>query len=101
MPGYLIQNLGSNALNVSLIPSGNISSSNVDSAIQELDSEKEKSIPLQSSAPSSPATSDLWVDNTISSKPILKVYDGTSWVVAGSSIEVDDDQLILAQRMFA
>ena len=61
----------------------------------------EKSIPLQSSAPSSPAASDLWVDNTIPSKPILKVYDGSSWIVAGSSIEVDDDQLILATRMFA
>ena len=61
----------------------------------------EKEIPLQNSAPLSPATSDLWVDNTITSKPILKVYDGSSWIVAGSSIEVDDDQLILATRMFA
>ena len=61
---------------------------------------KEKSIPLSSSAPISPTTSDLWVDNTDPAKPTLKVYNGTSWVTAGSSITVDDDQIILAQRMF-
>lgn len=61
----------------------------------------EKEIPLQNSAPSSPSSSDLWIDNTDTAKPILKVYDGTSWVVAGSSLEVNEDQLILANRMFA
>ena len=61
----------------------------------------EKEIPLQNSAPSSPSSSDLWIDNTDTAKPILKVYDGTSWVIAGSSLEVDEDQIILANRMFA
>ena len=61
----------------------------------------EKEIPLQNSAPSSPSSSDLWIDNTDSAKPILKVYDGASWVIAGSSLEVNEDQLILATRMFA
>jgi hypothetical protein len=61
----------------------------------------EKEIPLQSSTPTSPSASDLWVDNTDSTKPILKVYDGTSWIIAGSSLEVDEDQIIFAQRMFA
>lgn len=61
----------------------------------------EKEIPLQNSAPSSPSSSDLWIDNADPAKPILKVYDGTSWVVAGSSLEVNEDQIILAQRMFA
>lgn len=60
----------------------------------------EKSIPLSSSAPISPTTSDLWVDNTDPTKPTLKVYNGTSWVTAGSSITVDDDQIILASRVF-
>jgi hypothetical protein len=60
----------------------------------------EKEIPLQSSAPSSPASSDLWVDNTVALKPVLKVYNGTDWVVAGSVIEPDDDQIVLSQRMF-
>jgi len=60
----------------------------------------EKTIPLQSSAPSSPASSDLWVDNTDPAKPTLKVYNGTSWITAGSSITVDDDQIILASRVF-
>ena len=61
---------------------------------------KEKTIPLSSSAPTSPASSDLWVDNTNPTSPTLKVYDGTSWITAGSSITVDDNQIILANRMF-
>lgn len=61
---------------------------------------KEKAIPLSSSAPISPTISDLWVDNTDPEKPTLKVYNGTSWVTAGSSITVDDDQIILASRIF-
>lgn len=60
----------------------------------------EKEIPLQSSAPSSPSTSDLWIDNTVSAKPVLKVYNGTVWIVAGSSIESDDDQIVISTRMF-
>lgn len=60
----------------------------------------EKTIPLQSSAPSSPASSDLWVDNTSPTSPTLKVYNGTSWITAGSSITADDDQIILASRIF-
>jgi hypothetical protein len=60
----------------------------------------EKEIPLQSSAPISPATSDLWIDSTNAVKPILKVYNGTVWIVAGSSIESDEDQIVLSTRMF-
>lgn len=59
----------------------------------------EKSIPLQSSAPYSPASSDLWVDNTTPTAPQLKVYNGTSWVALGST--VNDSQAVIAQRMFA
>lgn len=61
---------------------------------------KEKFIPLQNTAPSSPSTSDLWVDNTDPTKPVLKVYNGSAWVVAGSSVTADDDQIILASRVF-
>jgi hypothetical protein len=60
----------------------------------------EKEIPLQSSAPTSPSTSDLWIDSTVSAKPVLKVYNGTVWIVAGSSIESDDDQIVISTRMF-
>jgi len=60
----------------------------------------EKEILLQSSAPSSPASSDLWIDSTLSLKPILKVYNGSSWIVAGSAIEADEDQIVLSTRMF-
>jgi hypothetical protein len=59
----------------------------------------EKSIPLQSSAPSSPASSDLWVDNTTPTAPQLKVYNGSSWVALGNT--VNDSQAVIAQRMFA
>ena len=58
----------------------------------------EKLIPLQSSAPSSPSTSDLWVDNTVATAPQLKVYNGSAWVSLASA--VDDRNLVLAQRMF-
>jgi hypothetical protein len=37
----------------------------------------------QSSAPSSPGTGDLWFDTT---NDIMKVYNGTNWVNAGSSV---------------
>ena len=59
----------------------------------------EKSIPLQSSAPSSPESSDLWVDSTTPTAPQLKVYNGSSWVALGST--VNDSQAVIAQRMFA
>lgn len=61
---------------------------------------KQKLIPLQNSSPSSPTTGDLWVDNTDPAKPVLKVYNGTSWITAGSSIAADDDQIVLASRIF-
>jgi hypothetical protein len=58
----------------------------------------EKIIPLQSSAPLSPSSSDLWIDSS-GAVPILKVYNGSSWVSLASP--ADDDQVIFAQRMFA
>jgi hypothetical protein len=58
----------------------------------------EKEIPLQSTAPISPSSSDLWVDNS-GAAPILKVYNGSSWVSLASP--PDNDQLVFAQRMFA
>ena len=57
----------------------------------------EKLIPLQASAPTSPATSDLWVDSS-GATPILRVYNGTSWVALASPAH--DDQNILANRVF-
>jgi hypothetical protein len=62
---------------------------------------KQKLIPLQSSAPTSPLLGDLWVDNTDAEKPILKSYNGSSWVEVGSTVEADSDQIILSTRMFA
>lgn len=57
-------------------------------------------IPLQNTAPSSPITGDVWIDNTDITKPIIKVYDGSSWLIAGASVEADFDQIVIAQRMF-
>lgn len=59
----------------------------------------EKLIPLQSSAPSSPASGDLWVDSTISTAPILKVYNGSSWIATATA--TNDRDLVISQRMFA
>ena len=70
---------------------------NVTSSIQTQLNDKEKLIPLQASAPSSPASSDLWVDSS-GAAPILKVYNGTSWGSLASP--ADDDQNILANRVF-
>lgn len=74
-------------------------STTVDTAL----SGKEKSIPLQSSAPSSPSTSDMWVDNTNPVAPVLKIYNGSAWitVAGGGGGAADDDQTILASRVFA
>ena len=58
---------------------------------------KQKTIPYQSSAPSSPSTGDLWVDSSTST-PSLKTYNGASWVQLGSA--VDDTQAIFSGRMF-
>ena len=57
----------------------------------------EKLIPYSSSAPSSPATGDLWVDSS-TSPPALKTYNGSLWVQLGSA--VDDPQAIIASSMF-
>ena len=105
MPGYARPTTTAFAQDVVITPSGNISSSSIQLAIQELDTEKasvldlagkEKSIPFQSTAPLSPSSSDLWVDSTSMQ---LKVYNGTTWVALGAA--VDDSQLIISQRMFA
>lgn len=58
----------------------------------------EKLIPLQSTAPTSPISSDLWVDSTTPTAPQLKVYNGSSWVALGST--VNDSQAVISQRMF-
>lgn len=68
-----------------------------DTSLQNQINEKEKSIPLQNSAPTSPSASDLWVDSS-GTIPILKVYNGTSWVSLVSP--ADDDQNILANQVF-
>lgn len=61
---------------------------------------KQSLIPLQNTEPTSPSSGDLWVDNTNSAKPILKTYDGASWVEVGSTVEADSDQIIISTRMF-
>lgn len=101
MPGYARPTNAIPSQELLFNPFGDISSITVQDAIEELDVEKQKNVLLQSNPPSTPSSGELWIDNTDSAKPILKVYDGTSWIVAGSSLEVDEDQIILANRMFA
>ena len=69
-----------------------------DTSLQTQINAKEKSIPYQSSAPSSPEASDLWVDSSTTT-PTLRVYNGSSWIGLGGSA-TDDDQNILANRVF-
>lgn len=86
---------------------GNVSSTEigyldgVTSAIQTQIDGKEKSVPLQNTAPVSPSSSDLWVDNTVPASPVLKVYDGSSWISISGGSASDSDQNILASRIFA
>jgi hypothetical protein len=41
----------------------------------------EPNITYSSSAPLSPIAGTLWVDNTIPATPILKVYNGSEWII--------------------
>jgi hypothetical protein len=50
---------------------------------------KQKLIPSQNTAPLTPAEGDLWVDNTSPTSPTLKVYDGTDWLTAGASVNLN------------
>lgn len=104
MPGYARPTNIIPSQEITFTPSGNISSTSVQGAIEELDLDLttiDNELFYSSSAPPSPTEGALWIDNADPAKPILKVYDGTSWVIAGSSLEVDEDQIILATRMFA
>lgn len=47
----------------------------------------EKLIPYSSSAPSTPSAGDMWIDSSGSS-PLLKAYNGSTWVQLGSSDDV-------------
>jgi hypothetical protein len=62
----------------------------------------QRNISYSASEPVSPISSDLWIDSTVANNPILKVYNGTAWIIAGSSgsVEVDSDQIVISQRMF-
>jgi hypothetical protein len=59
----------------------------------------EQYVPYGTTAPVGPVLGDIWVDSTMSTAPILKVYNGSSWVATATA--VNDTDLILAQRMFA
>jgi hypothetical protein len=62
--------------------------------------DKQKKIPYQSYPPSPEVSGDLWVDSS-EFIPTLKVYDGSSWVnLGGSQFIAEDDQNVLANRMF-
>lgn len=48
----------------------------------------EKLIPYSSSSIVNAQVGDLWIDSTASASPLLKTYNGTSWVQLGSSDDV-------------
>lgn len=46
-------------------------------------------VPLGNTAPVSPVSGDLWVDNTYATEPVLKVYNGTSWILVGADTGIN------------
>ena len=57
---------------------------------------KQKTIPFQSSAPSSPSTGDIWMDSTNIIKPVTKVYNGSTWIIASGQAEATVHPFFLA-----
>ena len=66
----------------------------------------QKAAPIQSTPPEDPTLGLLWIDTTDPLYPLLKVYNGEEWktlVSATSSnslFNAEDDQIILASRIF-
>lgn len=93
MPGYARDpNALTIASAVSVNPSGNIQTNNVQSALYELDNEKLSTVsasstyavktPYQSASASTTITGQLWVDSDNNN---LYVYNGSSYVPAGGA----------------
>ena len=57
---------------------------------------KQKTIPFQSSAPLSPSTGDIWMDSTNIVKPVTKVYNGSTWIIASGQAEATVHPFFLA-----
>ena len=51
----------------------------------------ERLIPYSSSAPANPLTGDIWIDSTNNTKPITKVYNGNTWIIASGQSEATID----------
>lgn len=76
-------------------------SNSTDAATKNYVDSNSASIPFQGTSPLSPSFGDYWVDSTTATGvPTLKVYDGSSWIEVGSSVQADGDQIILSSRMF-
>ena len=56
----------------------------------------ERLIPYSSSAPANPLTGDIWIDSTNNIKPITKVYNGSTWIIASGQAEATIHQFFLA-----
>lgn len=56
----------------------------------------ERLIPYSSSAPANPLTGDIWIDSTNNTKPITKVYNGSTWIIASGQSEATIHSFFLA-----
>ncbi len=56
-------------------------------------------VPYGTTPPVGPVLGDIWVDSTMATSPILKVYNGSTWVATATA--ANDLDLVIAQRMFA
>lgn len=100
MPGYLVKTITSApASSISVNATSTITSTDVQSALQEIDQELQqvdKEISYAAIAPINPNTGDLWIDITLPLEPFIKVYDGSTWIIAGSAGDSGFDDFFLS-----
>jgi len=63
----------------------NVTLTNFNTIYDAIDAAAQKEIGKASSAPTTPATNDLWVDTTTTPN-VLKRWDGAAWVIIGTAI---------------
>jgi len=57
------------------------------------------SVVISAIEPINKTEGDIWLDITQAGSPTLKIWDGSVWIAASSA--GDNDQIILATRMFS